>query len=83
MRASDRTELIVALELVGDTGPIELDPGQDHVRSLELDDSDPVDQDGTERLCAEPVQVLGSLTDTASGERATSLESAPVTPSGC
>ena len=82
LRASDDLELVASLPVDTAPAPTEVSPGQTRTWHLVLDATDPIAQDLQDQICAEPVTVRGSVTDTASGGP-TSFTSAEVTPEGC
>jgi hypothetical protein len=83
VRASDQTELVSSLPLADVPAHIDIAPGREQTISLELDDTDPISPDSQARICAEPVKILGAVTDTLSDERTTPAESPSVVPGGC
>jgi hypothetical protein len=83
VRASDQTELIATLPLEDAETTFELNPGGEVDTSLVLDAADPIGQGMLDDLCAEPVQIQGTVTDTESEERSTPVQSGAVTVDGC
>ena len=83
VRASDQTELVAPLPLATPTSPFELGPGDEETLTLTLDANDPIGQGLRDDLCAEPVQIRGTVTDTESEERSTPVQSGSVTVGGC
>ncbi len=83
VRASDQTELIATLPVVTSESTFELAPGDEETLELTLDTTDPIGQGVRDELCAEPVQIRGTVSDTASEERSTPVQSGAVTVDGC
>jgi hypothetical protein len=83
VRSSDQTELIAPLPLATPVSPFELAPGDEETTELTLDAADPIGQGMRDDLCAEPVQIRGTVTDTQSEERSTPVQSDAVTVDGC
>jgi hypothetical protein len=82
LRASDDLELVAALPLDNAPAPTEIGPGQTRTWNLVLDATDPIAAGLQDEICAEPVTIRGSVTDTASGGP-TSFTGAEITPEGC
>jgi hypothetical protein len=83
LRASDDLELVPTLSLTSPFTPLSLGPGDEQIRVLELDASDPLASATMDELCAEPVKVHGSVTDTLNDGRSTPFGSLGITPAGC
>jgi hypothetical protein len=83
LRASDDLELVPVLSLTSAFTPISLGPGDAQTRVLELDASAPLASTSMDEICAEPVKVHGSVTDTLSDGRSTPFGSPGLTPAGC
>ena len=83
VRASDQSELIAPLPLVTSVAPFELAPGDERTLQLELDGTNPIGQGIRDEICAEPVLITGTVTDTESEERSTPVQSDALSAGGC
>jgi hypothetical protein len=82
LRASDDLELVPALPIETAPAPTELSPGQSRTWHLVLDATDPLATGLGGEICAEPVRVHASISDTTFGST-TSPSSADIAPEGC
>lgn len=84
LRASDRSSLVAPLPAApqGVQFPLDVAKGQTKLVTFTLDDQKLIDPALRDSICAEPVQIAGSVSDSLSGD-ATPLTSIAFTPSGC
>jgi hypothetical protein len=81
VRASDSSSVVDPLEVSaqgGVTFPLTVAAGKTLVVSFAIGGTALLPAAQSDALCAEPVMILGAVTDTLSGDHATSLRSNPV-----
>lgn len=78
VRASDSSSVVDPLDVTAQAGvsfPLTVDPGKTLVVSFGIGGAALLTAAESDALCAEPVMILGAVTDTLSGDHATSLRS--------
>jgi hypothetical protein len=85
VRASDQSALVAPLPAApqGVEFPLDVPKGQTKLVSFVLDDQLVIDSAQRDSICAEPVEIVGSVRDSLSGGESTPLRSISFTISGC
>jgi hypothetical protein len=83
VRASDSSGLVdpLAVTASGVTFPVTIAPGKTVVVPFQIGGTGLLTIAQGDALCAEPVQIIGAVTDTLGGDHTTSLRTNSVTPS--
>jgi hypothetical protein len=85
LSSADKSTLIAPLKVTpqGATFPLTVGVGQTKNVTFQLDTSDTLQSSEKAALCAGPVLIVGTVTDTLGGGKSIDLSSSPVTISGC